>query len=64
MKINYGVTRRIPGKKKRYEGLNGTLEIDSFDWDRGDHRVIQNAIMTRHPGWSIIGYCPEKVQKL
>lgn len=59
MKINYGINRptRQPHKRTHYENQCGSLKIRG-NWDsQKTHDRIRQAIMDKHPGWLITGYC-------
>ncbi len=58
--INYGVSRveRKPHRRKQIVQQNGKIEVDIKleDFDKS-FKVIQVAILEKHPGWSLAGYC-------
>lgn len=57
MKINYGINRKITGKRLQHENhsfnLNGSWDDEEF------HDRIRDEIKRKHPGWSITGYAYE-----
>lgn len=60
MIVNYCISRaiRAHGKKKRTETRNHALEVFGLRWDSDDfHRNVRARIVSKHPGYSIVGYC-------
>lgn len=55
LKINYGVNRKEPGKKK-IEHKNGRLTIWGNWAEESTHETIKMRIRADHPGWLITGY--------
>lgn len=57
MKINYGINRRMQGKKGIEHPNHVLIMPDYAIWEASDTQAqIKKMIIEKHPGWNITGY--------